>query len=71
MVYDTFEIKGNCRGCGVATEWHINGEYPLCINCMEELIGDVNALINNIGIKINTSPNSDCNAIKTAYNRKR
>ena len=40
MIYDTFEVKGNCKGCGKATEWHINGDYPVCRDCMLHLIDD-------------------------------
>ena len=40
MIYDTFAVKGNCKGCGKPTEWHINGDYPVCPNCMRKLITD-------------------------------
>ncbi len=50
MTYDKFEIKGNCRGCGMATEWHINGDYPLCRDCMVSLIYDA-ATIDNGAIE--------------------
>ena len=46
MIYDTFEVKGNCRGCGKATEWHINGDYPVCRDCMKNLIDDFYAVSN-------------------------
>jgi len=49
MIYDTFEVKGNCRDCGKATEWHINGDYPVCRDCMISLINDaqrVSVLLN-------------------------
>ena len=46
MIYDTYAVKGNCRGCGKATEWHINGNYPICNNCMKSLISDVHAVTN-------------------------
>ena len=45
MIYDTFEVKGNCRGCGKATEWHINGDYPLCRSCMISLINDASRIM--------------------------
>ena len=45
MMYDTFEVKGNCKGCGEGTEWHINGDYPLCRNCMISLINDAARII--------------------------
>ena len=46
MIYDTFEVKGNCKGCGKATEWHINGDYPVCNNCMTTLISDFHIATN-------------------------
>ena len=45
MIYDTFEVKGNCRGCGKATEWHINGDYPVCRDCMISLINDAQRVL--------------------------
>ena len=47
MIYDTYGVKGNCRGCGKATEWHINGEYPVCKRCINNLIEDILANVNN------------------------
>ncbi len=44
MIYDTFEVKGNCKGCGKPTEWHINGDYPVCKACIEKLIFDLDFL---------------------------
>jgi len=46
MIYDTFEVKGNCRGCGKSTEWYINGDYPVCRNCMTKLISDFHTVTN-------------------------
>ena len=45
MIYDTFEVKGNCRGCGKSTELHINGDYPVCRDCMLHLIDDASRIM--------------------------
>ena len=34
MIYDSFAVEGNCKGCGKPTECHINGDYPVCMERM-------------------------------------
>jgi predicted amidophosphoribosyltransferase len=48
VIYDTFEIKGNCKGCGGATKWHINGDYPLCRDCMRNLMHDYETVMKRV-----------------------
>ncbi|MBE8539444.1 hypothetical protein [Geoglobus acetivorans] len=45
IIYDSFVVPGNCRGCGTNTNWHINGDYPLCPKCMRELVCEVENLV--------------------------
>ena len=45
MQYDKFSVKGVCRGCGKATKYYINNDYPVCIDCMYNLINDFNEVI--------------------------
>ena len=52
MIYDSYGSGGNCKGCGGVTEWHINGDYPLCRSCMKNLIIDSIDLMNNAGVII-------------------
>ena len=47
MIYDSFKVKGNCRGCGKATEWHINVDYPICQECIKGLIDDFYSVTNS------------------------
>jgi endogenous inhibitor of DNA gyrase (YacG/DUF329 family) len=51
MIYDTFEVKGNCQGCGKPTYWHIDGSYPTCADCMNDLVIDYKRVMNeNSGV---------------------
>ena len=51
MIYDTFPVEGNCKGCGNSTYWHINGDYPVCLDCMESMIYDI-AKMTSAGVQI-------------------
>ena len=46
MIYDSFDVAGVCKGCGCATYYYIEGDYPLCNNCMTKLIQDATNILN-------------------------
>lgn len=45
MIYAAFRVKGSCKGCGKPTEYHIEGDYPVCKTCIKQLFYDVKVVL--------------------------
>ena len=52
MIYDSYSVAGNCKGCGCKTYWHINGDYPACKYCISGMIMDISKMDLGEGVSI-------------------